>query len=79
YDSANNLKATYDIVIYGDTSGDGVISVKDLIMINRHILKKSNLSGAALTAADASKDGNVSIKDLILVNNNILGKSTISQ
>lgn len=79
YDGSNTLKATYDIVVYGDTSGDGVVSVKDLIMINRHILKKGSLGGAALTAADASKDGNVSIKDLILVNNNILGKSTISQ
>lgn len=79
YDASNNLKATYDIVVYGDTSGDGVISVKDLIMINRQILNLSNLSGASLTAADVSRDGNVSVKDLIMVNNSILGKSTISQ
>lgn len=79
YDASNNLKTSYDVIVYGDPSGDGIVSVKDLIIVNRHILKKGNLSGAALTAADVSKDGTVSIKDLIMINNAILGKSAIAQ
>lgn len=79
YDQAGKLQRTYEVVIYGDVTEDGNISIKDLIAINRHILNKSKVSGCKLMAADASKDGKVSIKDMIVINNSILGKSSIKQ
>lgn len=80
YDSTGTvIQKTYEIVVYGDVSEDGKISIKDMMLVNRHILGKSTLSGAKAKAADVSRDGRISIKDMMLMNNNILGKSTIQQ
>lgn len=69
----------YETVIYGDINGDGKISVVDIVMMQKHILGTSRLSGAAAEAADTSKDGQVTIKDLVILQKHILHVSEISQ
>ena len=49
--------------IYGDTSGDGRISIGDVTLIQKHIVRLINLTGAALAKADVNGDGSISIKD----------------
>ena len=66
------------IIVCGDTSGDGKISVTDMIAIKSHILKKTILTGAAAKAADVSGDGAISVTDFIQVKSHILGKSQVS-
>ena len=66
-----------EIVVSGDTSGDGKISVTDMIAIKAHVLKKTILTGAAAKAADVSGDGAISITDFIQVKSHILGKSQV--
>ena len=66
-----------EIVIAGDTSGDGKITVTDMISVKSHVLKKSTLDGANAQAADVSGDGVISITDFIQIKSHILGKSTI--
>ena len=68
-----------DVVIYGDISGDGLVSIVDLVRLNRHILNVSKLSGAGLSAADANRNGSVNIQDLVIINRHILGLATITQ
>ena len=68
-----------DIIIYGDISGDGVITILDLVRINRHTLNISALSGTQLLAADVNRNGNVNIQDLVMVNRHTLGIAAISQ
>ncbi len=65
-------------VVTGDVTGDGAISVSDMLAIKSHLLKKSSLAEAFLLAADANGDGNVSISDFIQVKSHILKKSTIA-
>lgn len=68
-----------DIVIYGDISGDGAVTIVDLVRLNRHTLNISKLSGSALAAADVNRNGSVNIQDLVMVNRHTLGIATISQ
>ena len=68
-----------DIVIYGDTTGDGKINVLDAIKLNRHSIGLANMSGCYLTAADASRDGNVNILDSIVINRYTIGLASVNQ
>ena len=69
----------YTILIYGDANYDGKISSSDLTVICRHVLKKSNLNGAALLAADVNHDGKISSSDITIVCRQILKTSQILQ
>ena len=79
YDPNGNLVKTVDIVIFGDVNGDGKVTIKDIMLTNRNIIKKISLNGEYLEAADVNKDGKVTIKDIMLINNSILGKSKLTQ
>ncbi len=57
----------FTISIMGDTSGDGVITILDLLKVQKHILNSSKLSGAYLKAADTNGDGIVTILDLLRI------------
>jgi len=71
------LVETKEIVVRGDVSGDGAITIADLVRINRHTLKISTLSGCQLAAADVNNNGSVNIQDVVLINRHILGIATI--
>ncbi len=69
----------YLAVVYGDTNGDGAITILDLLKVQKNILNTSKLSGAYGLAADTNKDGNITILDLLKVQKHILGSSNIEQ
>ncbi|MEG2621159.1 MAG: dockerin type I domain-containing protein [Bacilli bacterium] len=71
--------AQYISVIYGDIAGDGMIGIKDLLLVQKKLLGAQNLSGAYEKAADVSKDGAITIKDLLLIQKYLLGTGSISQ
>ena len=66
------------IIVKGDISGDGNITIADLVRLNRHILGIGSLSGNLLAAADVNANGSVNIQDLVLVNRHILGIAVIN-
>lgn len=71
--SGSTVHASFPIVIYGDVSGDGAVTSKDLLLAQKHILGVSALSGAYLKAADSGKDGKVTSADLLRTQKQILG------
>ena len=71
--AGGKVYASYPVVIYGDVSGDGVVSSKDLLMAQKHILGLSKLKDVALAAADSSKDGKLTSSDLLRTQKQILG------
>ena len=75
----NNMKASYTIIVTGDTNGDGKITVTDMLSVKSHILNKTELSGALATAADTNGDGIISITDFIQIKASILGKGSITE
>ncbi len=79
FDNANSLAATHTVVIYGDTSGDGKITARDLLIGQRHILKLQQLEGAYQKAVDINKDGSIKARDLLVGQRHILRLQTIIQ
>lgn len=60
-------------LLYGDTNGDGIIDLFDLVGCRNIILGSSNLTGANKEAADTNKDNKIDIIDLVQIRNSILG------
>ena len=79
YDSAGALKFTYNVVIYGDTNGDGRINAQDLLLIQKNNIRVSTLNGVFSSAADVNKDGKVNAQDLLLVQKHNIKIYTIIQ
>lgn len=69
----------YTIVLYGDVNGDGVINTLDMLLIQRHRLGYSKLTGASLKSADVNRDGTINSLDMLLVQRHRLGIALISQ
>lgn len=71
---SNGVKTkTYDIAVYGDVSGDGKVSIKDVYLIADYAIANSETKGLILSsdvqllAADVNKDGKISITDVFRV------------
>lgn len=71
--------STYKIVLYGDTTGDGNIDIRDLLVIQKHIIQDKLLTGPYLKAADINKDNQIDIRDLLCEKKYIVNEYTISQ
>ena len=79
YDANQNCKYTYDVIIYGDVNGDGVINAKDLLTIQKNNIKLNTLKGVYLTSADVNRDGSVNAKDLLTVQKSNIKLIVITQ
>ena len=70
---------TLTVLIYGDTSGDGVIGALDLLQVQKNILGASSLGGVNKVAGDTSKDGVIGALDLLQIQKDILGAGNVEQ
>ncbi len=70
---------TITIIIYGDTSGDGLVNALDLLQVQKQILGSYNLTGIYAEAGDTSKEGKIDALDLLQIQKQILGSYTIIQ
>lgn len=69
---------TYTCVVYGDINGDGHIGAADLLYVERHILGKLTLTGAAARAAMISSN-HIGAASLLRIERHILGTNSIMQ
>lgn len=69
--------ASFTIAIIGDISGDGRVTISDVVQVQSYLLNKKQLSGAYLEAADLNRDERVTITDLVKVARVVAGKDTI--
>ena len=70
----------YQIIIYGDSNGDGKINSVDLLVIQRHILEIERLSGVYKKASNINKNGKEpNSVDLLLIQRHILELQFIKQ
>lgn len=79
--SKNNVvEEEYTIVIYGDVDGSGTINARDLLMLQRYILNKTELSQSQIAASIIDKKSKVpNASDLLKIQRHILGMYTIEQ
>ena len=68
---------SFTISIRGDINGDGEPNLKDFVLIQSHILKKSSLSGIKFYSADVNYDDQINLKDFVLVQSHILKKALL--
>lgn len=71
--------ASYDVVVYGDVTGDGAVSLVDIVRIRRVMLGKLKVEGAYALAADCTKDGSIALGDIVRIRRHMLGKIVIEQ
>lgn len=79
YDTEGKMVKQYEAVVYGDMNGDGKISNVDLVLLQKQLLKITELSGVYSEAANVSRDDKVSNKDLVMLQKHILNIEQISQ
>lgn len=76
---SNNESHQFTALVYGNIKGEDQITIKDLLMVQRHLLKVINLTGVHEKAADVDRDGQITIKDLLIVQRHLLGINAIKQ
>ena len=64
---------TYTLIVTGDTSGDGKVTILDLLQLQKHLLGSSVLNSVQLKSADTNLDGTTNILDLLRIQKHILG------
>lgn len=70
----------YQIIVYGDTNGDGKINSIDLLVLQRHILEIEPVEEIFRKASNISKNGKKPTSvDLLLIQRHILGLQIIEQ
>ena len=74
---AKDDEKTYILVVNGDVSGDGKVTILDLLKIQKHIKGANKLNSSYLIAADTSGDGKVTILDLLQVQKHIKGARSL--
>jgi len=73
------ITSTFKVVIYGDTNGDGLIDIRDLLSVQKHLVKSKLLTEEYLKSADLNKDNALDIRDLLLEQKHLVGAYTINQ
>lgn len=64
---------TLTLVVRGDTSGDGKVTILDLLQVRKHINGDNTLNNARFLAGDTSGDNKITILDLLQVRKHING------
>ena len=56
-----------DVVVKGDVSGDGNISITDLVKVKKHLAKVEELDGVYELGGDITDTGSIGITDLVKI------------
>lgn len=64
---------TYEIVVNGDISGNGKITITDVAKIKKHIINTETLTGAYLKAGDVNGNDTITITDLAKIKKVVIG------
>ena len=68
-----NNKKSYDLIVRGDISGNGLIDLLDLSQIKYYMIGDINFDSLSMKAADVNQDGNITISDMVLIIQDIIG------
>ena len=60
-----------DIVVTGDVSGDGNISITDLVKVKRHLAEVQELEGVYEIAGNVTETGEIGITDLVKISRDV--------
>ena len=69
----STVRDSRTIIVEGDVSGDGKISIDDYSRLKLHLLGKKTLSSPYIDAGDYNRDGKYTVADYVRLRLNILG------
>ena len=75
--TASSSTASVTIVVTGDVSGDGKITITDVVKLQNSVVGANSLSGAYAKAADINGDGKITITDVVQAAQVTVGQRTI--
>jgi hypothetical protein len=75
---AGQVRDSVTVVVTGDISGDGKVTITDMLAMKSQLLQMSTLEGAYATAADLNGDGTVTVTDFVQIKAHILEKGSIT-
>ena len=75
--TAVSSSTTVTIVVTGDVSGDGKVTITDVVKLQRSVVGSVSLNGAYAKAADINGDGKVTITDVVQAAQVTVGQRTI--
>lgn len=73
----SGVTENFEVVIYGDITGDGHITAVDYVNVKNHIMGTNIIEGIYLNAADVNMDGNISAVDYVNIKNYIMGLDNV--
>lgn len=73
---SNGVSVT--IVVTGDVSGDGKLTITDVVKLQKSVVGSASLTGAYAKAADINHDGYITITDVVQAAQVTVGKRTIN-
>ncbi|MGN1131912.1 MAG: carbohydrate-binding domain-containing protein, partial [Ruminococcus sp.] len=56
-----------DVMILGDANGDGLVTINDATLIQKHVTKLTNISDERNVAADVNGDDHITISDATMI------------
>ena len=56
-----------NVVIPGDVTGDGIVDIRDAVLLLQYLAGNTTFNDRQLRAADANADGNVTIADVVTI------------
>ena len=60
-------KIEYKLIVTGDLSGDGQLTMQDISLMQLHIVKLKTLEGIYEKSADMNGDGSIRVSDLSMI------------
>ena len=73
YDSNNQVVDELVLAVKGDLSGDGKMTITDIVKAKKHVANVELLTGAYKIAGDITNTGDISITDLIKMARDVAG------
>lgn len=70
-DENDNNLLDLDVVVKGDVSGDGNISITDLVKVKRHLSEDEELTGVYEVAGNITDTGEIGITDLVKISRDV--------
>lgn len=68
-----------ELIVRGDIDGDKKITKKDLLLLQRYLVRAVVLSDKQLVAADVNNDGNVNILDMVALRKHLDGTEILTE
>lgn len=68
-----------ELIVRGDIDGDKKITKKDLLLLQRYLVRAVVLSDKQLVAADINNDGTVNILDMVALKKHLDGTEILTE